>query len=75
MPFFLKSGQAMNINYTRMLEALIIAAVISLAGYLLALPVIKSEMQAMRKELNQLNMKFEKMHDDIYKPVFRQRVR
>jgi len=83
IPFFLAKEQksAMNFNVTRIFEAIVIAVIIGAAGFIFAIPAIKSDIEVVSnkvdglqkstdKKLDGLQNQVTKIVDDIYKPVF-----
>lgn len=86
LPFFLSKGQTMQFNVNRIIEAVIIAGVISMVTMLVGIPVIKQEMKAnqqitlekisvLQKQVERQDRKITKIYDDTYAPVFRQRAK
>ena len=56
IPFMLAVGGTKEVNKTRILEALIIGAVIAAAGKLFALPVLIEQIDRLKKELSDLTI-------------------
>lgn len=67
LPFMVAAGangeQQVNIN--RMLEAVIIAAVLGLGGYLLLIPELKAEFNAVKSDVHEIGQDVKELSADV----------
>lgn len=70
-PFFVAAGQKQaKMNVIRIIEALIIAAIVAVSTNLVTVSVMKAEMRGIMDKQAEIKQQLNKIHDDIYKPVF-----
>jgi len=75
LPFFKATGQHNKMNVVRIIEALIIAGVAAGVGLFGTVQVMDSRMESLESKVDNVQIQVTKIHDDIYKPVFRHRAK
>ena len=58
-------GGGPQLNITRILEAVIIAAVLAFGGYMLLIPEIKTQFGYMQRDMNKISSKVDAIEKDL----------
>lgn len=64
-PFMLAVGGQKEINYTRIIEAVVIGAVVAAGGYFVALPVLQKEVQIIQRDISDLKQSLKEGREDL----------
>jgi hypothetical protein len=64
-PFVIMATQSVKMNYTRILEAIVIAVVLALLGYVFLLPKLEARQDTMLVVMEELKTEVEKLRDTV----------